>query len=217
MTSSTNLPIHDSLNVVNRQDIYQHDEWWKSVVQYSYDSDEEYTEVAVYLWHKDDEWSRKNKYVIKTEEAWKTDKTIIQTLLDSSEELPVEDGLPVSDYYEVAGSKTVFQSDGWWKAIAQIEKKGSYETEEVMVYLWQNIDGEWRRRQKYTIKSKQKWKKESEAIESILGTTVSVEPVQTDATTSESGTESNVLESGEFAKLANELDNHLSRHTADSN
>ena len=207
--------MHDSLNVIDYQDIYQNDEWWKSVVRYGFDSDDEHSEVAIYLWHKDDEWSRKNKYVIKTEEAWKTDKTIIQTLLHNSEGLSANEDLPISDYYEVAGGKTVFQSNGWWKAIVKIEQKGSYETEEIMVYLWQRVDDNWRRRQKYTIKSQQKWNEESEIVESVLGTTVSVEPVQKEVDTNETNEESSVLESGEFAGLAKELDHHLSEQTTD--
>jgi hypothetical protein len=154
--------------------------------------------------------------VIKTEDAWKADKTIIQMFLKSSE-LPTEENLPVSDYYDVAGGKTVFQSNGWWKAIVKFEQKGSYETEEVMVYLWQQVDGDWRRRQKYTIKSKDKWDDESETVESVLGTTVSVESIPTNSKNTEADDDSSVLESGEFAELASDLDNHLSQHTTDSN
>lgn len=217
MTASNNLPVHDSLNVINHQNIYHNEEWWKSVVRYGFNTDDDYSEVAIYLWHKDGNWTRKNKYVIKTEDAWKADKTIIQMFLESSDELPTEENLPVSDYYNVAGGKTVFQSNGWWKAIVKIEQKGSYETEEVMVYLWQRVDGDWRRRQKYTIKSKEKWEDESETVESVLGTTVSVQSMPTNGTNTEADDDSSVLESGEFAELASDLDNHLSQHTTDSN
>lgn len=217
MTESSSLPLHDSLVLVDHQNIYQNEEWWKSVVRYGFDDDGDYSEVAIYLWHKDGKWSRKNKYVIKTEEAWKADKTIIQMFLNNSENLPIEKNLPVSDYYDVAGGKTVFQSNGWWKAIIKIDQKGSYETEEVMVYLWQQVDGDWRRRQKYTIKSKKKWEDESEAIEAVLGTTVSTDSISIESETTDVDESSSVLESGEFSELAEELDNHLSQHTTNSN
>lgn len=151
MTAASEVPVHQSLNVVNVSEIYRTKEWWKAAVRYQFDDGGEYNETSVYLWHDDDGWTRKNKYVIKTEEAWKTDKTIIDQLLTGEITSTPDESLPVSDYYEVGAGKTVFQSDGWWKGIAKIVQKGSYETEEVMVYLWQQTEGDWRRRQKYTI------------------------------------------------------------------
>lgn len=218
MTRNSGPPLHDSLHVVDSEDIYRNDEWWKSVVRYRFDESSEHDEVAVYLWHRDDGWTRKNKYVIKTRDAWETDTTIVNQLFsDPSLSSPDED-LPVSDYYEVGGAETVFRSDGWWKAIVKITQKGSYETEEVMIYLWQEIEGDWRRRQKYTIKSEERWRDEADVVESVLGTgkdrssTSVADRSTSSATSGEAGATS---QPDEFAQLNRELDKHLSEVPVD--
>lgn len=214
-------PVHDSLEVVNHEDIYRTEEWWKSVVKYLYEGAET-PELAVYLWHRDDDWTRKNKYVIKTAEAWEADRSAIESLLAGELDESETESFPVSDYYTVGSGTTVFQSDGWWKAIVKVVEKGSYETEEVMVYLWQERDGDWRRRQKYTIKSKEEWQTESEAISSLLEsqgeheTTTSYEE-QKKATASVEGgeTSSDGDVVSEFDSLKSELEVHLSETDRD--
>jgi hypothetical protein len=161
------LPVHESLTVLDSEAIYQTDDWWKAVVRYHY-GDPDDSEVAVYLWHRDGEWTRKNKYVVKTGEAWETDKLVIESLLQGDGPSVSTDELPVSDYYSLGAGKSIFKTDQWWKAIVQVTQKGEYETNNVMVYLWQRQDGEWRRRQKYTVKSESKWAEESATIEKIL-------------------------------------------------
>jgi hypothetical protein len=212
------LPVHESLTVTAHEDIYKTDEWWKSVVRYSHRDAEDHSEVAVYLWHKDGDWTRKNKYVVKTAEAWETDCTIIGQLFADDDIYSSETDFPTSDYYNVASGKTVFKEDDWWKAIVRIDQKGDYETEEVVVYLWQKQDGDWRRRQKYTLKSAEKWQEEATAIESVLDTeakSVSAdidEEVAAEVTSSSSGSQEIELESEveEFETLSQEIDDHLS-------
>lgn len=213
MTPTSNIPIHESLNVVDIETIYKTEEWWKSVVRYRFNEGDDYDETAVYLWHNDDAWTRKNKYVIKTEEAWQTDKTIINRLFTVENALRPEN-LPVSDYYEIGAGETVFQSDGWWKAIIKIVQKGSYETEEIMVYLWQQTDGDWRRRQKYTIKNEESWQEEVEAVETVLdvgsttvATTQGAKSQQRDTEPPQGKTSGHV---DEFGQLNREIDKHLS-------
>jgi hypothetical protein len=170
MTDSTSdVPVHGSLIVTGTETIYRTDAWWKAVVAYRYEGSES-DETAVYLWHHDDEgWTRKNKYVIRTVDAWETDKQIIDTLLaKETGDDDVSEEFPVSDHYIAGAGVTVFKSDGWWKGILNIVKKGTYETNEVMVYLWQNHSGGWKRRQKYTIGGCEDWEKEQTAIESVL-------------------------------------------------
>lgn len=223
-------PVHDSLTVLDSKDIYHNSEWWKAVVKYQFENSDS-TEVAVYLWNLDeDDWARKNKYVIKTGEAWETDKTVVNHLWTESPDPVADSEFPVSDYYSLAAGKTIFQSEGWWKAIVKLDQKGSYETEEVVIYLWQKQDDDWRRRQKYTIKDPESWEEETELIESVLGeiaattgesTTTATGGISTTNTTSTgksskeiSGT---VDKSGkkvdEFEKLNRELDDHLSEHS----
>lgn len=209
MSDDPRPPVHDSLSVVTHEDIFQNEKWWKSVVRYKYDEDDDHVEVAVYLWKRDDGWTRKNKYVIKTAEAWRTDKTIIDRLFDDPASIDHDETYPASDYYTVGAGETIFRSDGWWKAILRINQKDSYDVEEVMVYLWQEVDGDWRRRQKYTIKGRSDWEEEVEVIENLLD--VDSKSVTTNRPTEEDSSDAT---SGpvpaEFEQLSRELDKHLS-------
>ncbi|QSG13740.1 hypothetical protein [Halapricum desulfuricans] len=217
--ASDRPPVHDALTVLDNKNFYRNEEWWKSVVRYQYEGSDQ-SELAIYLWHKDDgEWTRKNKYVIKTPDAWATDKAIVNAIF--SESLAESDEeFPVSDYYSVGTGETVFKSDGWWKAIVLIDQKGSYETQEVMVYLWQETDDGWRRRQKYTIKDEDSWKEEAGVVESMLD----MEASSTDrgsaskettqgASGSQSkspGTTTSLPKADEFEQLSREIEDHLS-------
>lgn len=213
--SATEVPVHDSLIVTETETIYKTGAWWKAVVTYNYEGSED-DETAIYLWnHDDDEWKRKNKYVIKTVDAWETDKQVIDTLLakDTGNE-DVSNEFPTSDYYTVAGGVTVFQTDKWWKGVLNIAQKGSYETNEVMVYLWQDSDGDWKRRQKYTIKSREDWEEEKSAIESMLYSdekSASEFEVDTASTsqTEDDWADIDMMETEPLTGLEAELDDHL--------
>ena len=196
--------------MVNSSDIYRNDDWWKAVVRYKFDRSDNYEETAVYLWNNDDGWTRKNKYVIKTIDAWETDKAIVDRLFSDPSSVMPDNALPVSDYYEVAAGETVFRSDDWWKAIVKISKKGSYETEEAMIYLWQETDGDWRRRQKYTIKSQERWQEEAEVVESILYT-----GTQRDEEENNASGGAKTGRPDEFGQLNRELEKHLSEESVE--
>lgn len=68
---------------------------------------------------------------------------------------------PVHEELDVQKGETVFKSDDWWKAIVLYE---GYRGREIGVYLWQDRDGEWRRQQKYVIRSKDDWDQDREII-----------------------------------------------------
>jgi hypothetical protein len=165
---TTAVPVHDSLTVVESSDIYRTDEWWKSVVQYYYQDNDSRKQTAVYLWHEDGGWARKNKYVIKTPEAWEADKAVVEEMFDRSATGEVGSEYPVSDYYTVGAGETVVKEDEWWKAVLNVVKKGSYDTDEIMIYVWKCVEDTWKRRQKHTIKKYDSWTDEKEVIESIL-------------------------------------------------
>lgn len=160
-------PVHSDVTVHSGETIYRTDDWWKAAVTHSYgDSD---PEIAIYLWHKDEDWSRKNKYHVKTAEAWLADKALIQQYLDDDgATVTDQSSFPVSDYYQICDGESVFQTEDWWKAIVTIDQKGSYETRETIIYLWQQIDGDWRRRQKYAIKDADDWGADREAVDGLL-------------------------------------------------
>lgn len=202
-SSNQEVPVHDSLQVAASTGLYRTDEWWKAIVTYRFENSDT-DETAMYLWHKDDDWKRKNKYVIKTVEAWEIDRKIIDRCLQTDPSSETTTEFPVSDYYTVATGETVFQDEGWWKAIVNVVEKGSYETDEVMVYVWQQVDGDWRRRQKYTIKSVDDWEEEREIIEDHLeidGTEV----IDSNQSDDPDGEVSKAL-----SRLNGELDTHLS-------
>ncbi|MGB9966164.1 hypothetical protein [Halobacterium hubeiense] len=165
--TSTQYPVHPDVTVHSGETIYRTDEWWKAAVTHSYgDSD---PELAIYLWHRDDDWSRKNKYHVKTAEAWHADKDRIKQYLAKNGE-PVDDqsAFSVSDYYNVNQGESVFETEDWWKAIVEIDQKGEFDTHEVIIYLWQRVDGDWRRRQKYAIKNLDDWNDERDAVDDLL-------------------------------------------------
>jgi hypothetical protein len=61
---------------------------------------------------------------------------------------------PVHDELEIIDGETIFKSDGWWKAVVVCD---SWNGEEVNVYLWQENDGNWNRKQKFKVDDKQEW------------------------------------------------------------
>ena len=163
----TDYPVHADVTVHSGKTIYRTDDWWKAAVVHSYDGGE--PEIAIYLWHRDDDWSQKNKYHVKTTDAWQADKKLIEEFLSGGgSTVSDQSSFPVSDYYRVSHGESVFQTDGWWKAIVTIDQKGSYETQEVIIYLWQKDDGDWRRRQKYAIKNRDDWSTDRDAVDALL-------------------------------------------------
>lgn len=65
--------------------------------------------------------------------------------------------IPVHEKIKVLNSETLFKTDEWWKAITLQEAFGN---KEVAIYLWRKRgEGEWKRKQKFTVKSVEKWDK----------------------------------------------------------
>ena len=185
------FPVADTLSVVDGETIYKTDDWWKALVTYHYDDSSDSTDVdqAVYLWHNDDNgtWRRKQKYLVRSHETWESDRELIDEFLESDcGDNPVHKfdrkQLPVNDFLTVGDAARVFKTEDWWKAVVRIDAKGDWETREVVVYVWQFVDEEWRRRQKYAIKRKSDWEKESALITHQLDERLDVvtsEPEQT--------------------------------------
>ncbi|NUE03627.1 hypothetical protein HUB97_14155 [Halorubraceae archaeon YAN] len=177
MSNSVSFPVSDTLNVLDGYTIYQTEKWHKAVVLYTYEnSDPTDPEIAIYLWHnRDGDWNRKQKYSIRTVEGWVEDKEVIEQLLNVFKDEQVSDEFtgsntefPVSDYYNVFIGKTIFKTDRWWKAGVVIDSKGDYETTEIVLYVWQLLDNEWRVRQKYPVRRPSDWEDDLEAISPFL-------------------------------------------------
>jgi hypothetical protein len=167
MTETTRPPVDDAIEVSGKVDIYKKEEWWRAVLRYrspGYDGERH----ALYLWHKEGgRWRRKQKYVIDDPETWQRDKEVIGSMVKTAPGNTTTGEYPTSDYLSVAQGETIYRTDEWWKAVTYIVKKGSYDTREVSVYLWQHDGGKWRRRQKYTTKAK-RWDDDVRAIEKSL-------------------------------------------------
>jgi hypothetical protein len=72
---------------------------------------------------------------------------------------------PVHEALDVHVGETVFKSDDWWKAVVLYE---GYRGLELGVYLWQRRDGDWRRQQKYVIRSQDDWEQDKAVIEQFV-------------------------------------------------
>ncbi len=213
MGETTRPPVHESLTVLDTADIYRTSEWWKAVVRYQFEGSGDHSETATYLWHNDDNWTRKNKYVIKTADAWNTDTRVVDSLLGGrlTEKPEYYGELPVSDYYTVGAGETIFRSNGWWKAILRIDQKGSYETDEVMIYLWQQTEDGWRRRQKHTIKTESDWEEERSTVDRILRNSDTDVPGTSGGGTNQGDDTTRREKPGdELEKLHRELEDHVS-------
>jgi len=73
---------------------------------------------------------------------------------------------PVHEELNVEDGHTIFKNDDWWKAVVLYE--GFRDSSEVGVYLWKEQDGEWRRQQKYVIRSADDWEQDREVVESFV-------------------------------------------------
>lgn len=166
---SSEYPVDDSLTVLRGEDIYKKERWRKSVVQYYFEDYTDSVETAVYLWHKEDgRWKRKNKYVVKSKDAWEEDRELVRKVMNMRDDDDADETFPVSDYYSVAAGETAFKTEEWWKAIVRIDEKGEYETQDTIIYLWQRREGDWRRRQKFSIKDPSDWETVKEIIDDML-------------------------------------------------
>ena len=168
------FPVHEEVDVYDGETIYKESDWWKAALMCSVGAQSSGLSLCVYLWHNEDgEWKRKNKYHASDSETWDKDKEVIDKLMNGGLDTGVntpEESLPVSDYYTVSHSSTVFKTENWWKEIVSISEKGDYnpEPEEIVVYLWQDKNGEWKRSQKYSVEDPEGWETEKEAIERLL-------------------------------------------------
>lgn len=169
---SESFPVHDRINVADGKNIYKRSGWWKAALMCKpKGSSEAY--MSIYLWNEDDDgWKRKNKYEAEDIEAWTTDRALVDEFIEqqtSGGDTLDDEELPVSDYYTASEFENIYKTDGWWKSIVSVIQKGDYElnTPEVIVYVWQNQDDKWRRRQKYAIKDPSDWEEEKEIIKEV--------------------------------------------------
>ncbi|MCW4043050.1 MAG: hypothetical protein NWE90_04915 [Candidatus Bathyarchaeota archaeon] len=76
-----------------------------------------------------------------------------------------EEKLPISEKLTVLKAETLYKTEKWWSAIALVETFGR---KQIATYLWLRKDDEWKRKQKFVIRSKKEWHDAKEVIEEMI-------------------------------------------------
>lgn len=76
-----------------------------------------------------------------------------------------EEKLPLSEKLSVLRFENVYKTTKWWCAVALVSSFGK---KQVMLYLWLNKDGQWKRKQKFVLHSKKEWGDVKERIERMV-------------------------------------------------
>ena len=82
-----------------------------------------------------------------------------------SEKRMQEEKLPIAAPLKVLEYRTISKGFGWWSAVVLVESWGN---KRLCLYLWQKSDTGWKRKQKYTIHSQERWRLISESLEELI-------------------------------------------------
>lgn len=72
--------------------------------------------------------------------------------------------LPISDFYKVIEYTTIFKSDKWWEAAVIFEVYGK---RQIGLYLWQKRNNEWKRKNKFGVRTLDEWNKLKTAVDQL--------------------------------------------------
>jgi hypothetical protein len=75
-----------------------------------------------------------------------------------------EEKLPISDFYKVVDSLTIFKSQKWWEAVVVFESLGK---RSIGLYLWQKRADAWKRKHKFNVRNLDEWNKLKSAVEQL--------------------------------------------------
>ena len=75
-----------------------------------------------------------------------------------------DEKLPISDFYKVVDSVTIFKNKNWWEAIVIFE---SYGKKSIGMYLWQKRQDVWKRKHKFNVRNLEEWNKLKNAVEQL--------------------------------------------------
>ena len=90
------------------------------------------------------------------------------SMTEATEEKTAEtssEKLPLSEFYKVIDYVTIFKSNKWWEAVVAIE---SYGKRSIAMYMWQSMDGKWKRKHKFQIRGVDEWNKVKNSVEQLL-------------------------------------------------
>jgi hypothetical protein len=77
---------------------------------------------------------------------------------------PTTEKLPISDFYKVIEYVTIFKSSKWWEAIVVYEAGGK---RTIGLYLWENRNNTWKRKNKFSVRNMEEWNKVKTAVEQL--------------------------------------------------
>jgi hypothetical protein len=83
--------------------------------------------------------------------------------MTESSEKPSEK-LPISEFYQVVDYITISKKGKWWKAIVVYEASGR---RSIGLYLWENRNGTWKRKNKFSVRNLDEWNKVKDAVEQL--------------------------------------------------
>jgi hypothetical protein len=72
--------------------------------------------------------------------------------------------LPISEFYKVIDYVTIFRSTKWWEAIVVSEAAGK---RSIGLYLWENRNNTWKRKNKFSVRNMDEWNKVKNAVEQL--------------------------------------------------
>lgn len=72
--------------------------------------------------------------------------------------------LPISEFYKVIDYVTIFRSTKWWEAIVIYEAAGK---RSIGLYLWENRNNTWKRKNKFSVRTIDEWNKVKNAVEQL--------------------------------------------------
>jgi hypothetical protein len=75
-----------------------------------------------------------------------------------------EEKIPISDFYKVVDSITIFKNKKWWEAVVIFESLGR---QQIGLYLWQKREDNWKRKHKFNVRNLDEWNKLKNAIERL--------------------------------------------------
>jgi len=75
-----------------------------------------------------------------------------------------DEKLPISEFYKVVDSVTIFKNKNWWEAIVIFE---SYGKRSIGMYLWQKRQDVWKRKHKFNVRNLEDWNKLKNAVEQL--------------------------------------------------
>jgi hypothetical protein len=75
-----------------------------------------------------------------------------------------EEKLPISEFYKVVDSVTIFKNKKWWEAVVIFESLGK---RQIGLYLWQKKEDKWKRKHKFNVRNLDEWGKLKSAIEQL--------------------------------------------------